>query len=130
MVVASSAFSRHIFGVLAGCNLFRYFERIISFDTTLSLKSNKRYFQQAFEFLAVPPQDCIFIGNSLYEVLLPASLGCKTVTITRERGSQTPFALENPLDDSFMSARQADLVLPTLKDLKTKLIKNGLITLE
>lgn len=129
MSLASSAFTRHIYGVLAGCRLFGFFEKIIGLDTTKCLKSNIRYFQKALEIINTPAEYCIFIGNSINEIKFPKALGCRVITVTRDQLSTEPFSEHDTHPVTMQITEKADLVLPDLSNLKGQLIQQNLILL-
>ncbi|MBD3192350.1 MAG: HAD hydrolase-like protein [Candidatus Heimdallarchaeota archaeon] len=129
MSLASSAFTRHIYGVLAGCNLFGFFEKIIGLDTTKYLKSNIGYFQKALEIISTPAEHCIFVGNSVNEIKFPRALGCRVITVTRDQLSNEPFSEHDSQPITTQITEKADLVLPDLSNLKDQLFQHKLLLL-
>jgi phosphoglycolate phosphatase-like HAD superfamily hydrolase len=117
--VASSATTRHIIGILTGCQLLNYFSYLVGLDNTLQLKSKLDYYKKLFEIIHTTPENCIFVGNSLHEILLPQKLGAKVISITREENYHTVKTKEI-LD-------KADLVLSSLNDFYNELKSNNLI---
>ena len=108
-------------GVITGCKLFNFFNKIIGLENTQSLKSDIRYYQRTFKIIDAPPEKCIFVGNSINEINLPKSLGARTIGISREMSSEKLFEKD--------IAQKADLILPNLNNLLSELIQKGILSL-
>ncbi|MEA2071855.1 MAG: HAD hydrolase-like protein [Asgard group archaeon] len=120
--VASSAHTRHTTGVLVGCELLSFFSEIIGLDNTHQLKSNKKFYEILFQIIETPPENSIYIGNSLSEIHFPKQLGAKTIIVTRE------ITFDIASNEHIL--KQADLVLPDLCNLFSILINKNLILIE
>jgi FMN phosphatase YigB (HAD superfamily) len=122
MAIASSAYTRHTFGVLVGCRLLTYFSKIIGLENTKSLKSDIRYYERAFELLKTQAENCVFIGNSFNEVYLPKKLGTKTIFVNRETSKNNLIEVQKPPNNP-------NMIVPDLQNLLKKMIANGIIDL-
>jgi len=120
LILASSAHTRHTFGILAGCKLLSYFHKIIGLENTLAVKSDLRYYQRLLQIIGAKAQDCLFIGNSTDEIALSKKVGMRVVFITRE-------LTQDSLINTSNIAPQADLVLPTLENLVEHLYESHLL---
>ncbi|MFW9923689.1 MAG: HAD hydrolase-like protein [Candidatus Thorarchaeota archaeon] len=118
LFIASSAYTRHTLGVLIGCKISNYFNKIIGLENTLALKCSKEYYQKAFSIIGTKPENCIFVGNSQNEIELPKLLGAKVVHITREITDGTA---------NYESLNSADLVLPNLINFSKLLFENNIL---
>ena len=111
LILASSANSRHSTGVLVGCKIFHLFDKVIGMEHTKARKSNIAFYETILEMIDQPVENCIYIGNSGFEIDLPNKLGMKTVHISIE--------IDKPMNKEQESI--ADLVLPNLTNLIPKI---------
>lgn len=118
LFIASSAYTRHTLGVVVGCKIVNYIEKIIGLESTQALKCSEEYYQKTFSLLETKPEKCIFVGNSSNEIKLPKYLGAKVIHITREITDS--IAVNHLIDD-------ADLVLPNLVNFTDQLFRNNLL---
>ncbi|MCF2143457.1 MAG: HAD family hydrolase [Candidatus Heimdallarchaeota archaeon] len=118
--IASSAHTRHTFGILAGCQLLPYFTTIVGLENTRAVKSDILYYKKMLQLVGAKAEDCLFIGNSTTEISLSKQMGIRSVFITRELTKET-------IASSAALAKQADLVLPDLANLLLHLRESHLI---
>lgn len=109
IALATSAHSKHAKAVISCTSIKNYFDEILGFDIIKAHKSAPEFYLRCCKKLHFKKENCIVIGNSKDEIIVPKRLGMGTFFIDRERF--VTYNVQSIADGSFSNLKELKLRL-------------------